>query len=187
MHYNSAASRTPVAEPVETRLVISPNASLSAHQAWLFMGLSAALGGGIAAVMASHGFWLVLPFTGLELAALGAAVYVSVRRNAYREVLVFGPQVLRVEFGRVGCGAGTVVELSRGLTRVLIEPGAHRHEPTRLVLSCAGQRVRIAACLTDEERVRLAARVKQLLTPAWCRAPAGADPGSAHQMPLGDR
>lgn len=174
MHYNSAASGTPVTERIETRLVISPNASLSARQAWLFMGLSSMLGLGIAAVMVGRGFWPVLPFTGLELAALGAAVFVSVRRNAYREVLVFEPQVLRVEFGRVGGGPGAVIELSRGLTRVMIEPGAHRHEPTRLVLSCAGQRVRIAACLTDEERARLAVRVKQLLTPAWCRAPAGA-------------
>lgn len=188
MHYNnSAASKSPVAESVETRIVISPNASLSARQAWLFMGLSAALGLGIAAVMAWHGLWLVLPFTGLELAALGAAVYVSVRRNADREVLVFTPHVLRVEYGRVGSGATAVVELTRGLTRVLLEPGAHRHDATRLVLSCAGQRVRIAACLTDEERAGLAARLKQLLTPAWCPAPAAADLGSAHGLSFGDR
>ena len=167
MEYNSAAAAPLAPECVETRLVIGPNASLSVSQAWLFMGLSASLGLGIAVGMALLGFWPVIPFAGLEISALGAAVYVSVRRNGYREVLVFDAQRVRVEIGLIGRGTSTVVELSRGLTRVLLEPGAHRHEPTRLVLSCAGQRVRIGTCLTDEERGRLAARMKQLLTPAW--------------------
>ncbi|MEQ1438402.1 DUF2244 domain-containing protein [Fontimonas sp. SYSU GA230001] len=186
MLYNSAASGIPIAPPVETRLVIGPNASLDARQAWLFMGLSASVGLGIGIWMALLGFWPVLPFAGLELAALGAAVYVSVRRNAYREVLVFEARQLRVEFGVIGRGAGTVIRLSRPLTRVLLEPGAHRHDPTRLTLSCGGQRVRIGACLTDAERGRLAARLKQLLTPAWSATPAGAGTGPAHELPLGE-
>lgn len=186
MHYNSADSGFSSAESVETRLVIGPNASLDAGQAWLFMGLSASLGLGIAITLALLGFWPVLPFAGLELSALGAAVYVSVRRNGYREVLVFGTQRVRVEFGVIGRGAGVVVELSRALTRVLLEPGAHHHAPTRLILSCAGQRVRIGACLTDEERGRLAARLKQLLIPAWSRSPAGAGTGPAQELSLGD-
>lgn len=186
MHYNSAASGFSIAKPVETRLVIGPNASLSARQAWLFMGLTASLGLGIAVAMALMGFWPVLPFAGLELSALGAAVYVSVRRNGYREVLVFDAQQVRIEFGVVGRGVGAVAELARPLTRVLLEAGAHRHEPTRLFLSCGGQRVRIGACLTDEERGRLAVRMKQLLTPAWCGTQAEAGTGPARELPLGE-
>ncbi|MFA5941318.1 MAG: DUF2244 domain-containing protein [Sinimarinibacterium sp.] len=186
MEYNSAAAAPLAPESVETRIVIGPNASLSARQAWLFMGLSASLALGISAGMAWLGFWPVLPFAGLEISALGAAVYVSVRRNGYREVLVFEAQRVRVEFGVVGRGAGTVVELSRALTRVLLEPGAHRHEPTQLVLSCTGQRVRIGACLTDEERGRVAVRVKQLLTPAWSWTQAGAGAAPAQELPLGE-
>lgn len=186
MEYNSAAAAPPASESVETRLVIGPNASLSARQAWLFMGLSASLGLGIAFALTLLGFWPVLPFAGLELSALGAAVYVSVRRNGYREVLVFDAQHVRVEFGLIGRGAGAVVELSRALTRVLLEAGAHRHEPTQLILSCAGQRVRIGACLTDEERGRLAARLKQLLTPAWAGTRAKAGTGSAPELSLGE-
>lgn len=150
------------------------------------MGLTAALGVAIATWMAFHGFWPVIPFTGLELAALGAVVYVSVKRNAYREVVVFQPDTLRVEFGVLGRGPVTVVELSRAMTRVLLETGGNRNEPTRLVLSCAGQRVRIARCVTDDERAALAVRIKQLLSPAWCEARGAAGHKPGNELPLGD-
>jgi len=186
MLYNLPAVILPPDHPKDVRLVIGPNASLGARQAWAFMGLTVAVGGGIAVWMALHGFWLVIPFTGLELAALGAAIFVSVKRNAYREVLVFTPEHLRVEFGMVGRGVQTVVELSRTMTRALLEAGANRHEPTRLILSCAGQRVRVARCLTDEERERLCVRIKQLLTPDWCEPRGAAEPAPLNEWPLGE-
>jgi uncharacterized membrane protein len=186
MLYNLPAVILPPDHSKDVRLVIGPNASLGARQAWVFMGMTVALGGGIAAWMAAHGFWLVVPFTGLELAALGAAIWVSVKRNAYREVLVFAPDCVRAEFGTLGRGAQTVVELSRAMTRVLLEAGTNRHEPTRLILSCAGQRVRIARCLTDEERERLCVRIKQLLTPAWCESRSAVDTAPVKEWPLGE-
>lgn len=150
------------------------------------MLLTAGVGLGIAAWMAAHGFWPVVPFAGLELSALAAAVYVSVKRNAYREVLVFEPQELRIESGMLGRGAASVIQLSRSMTRVMLEQGEHRNDPNRLVLSCAGQRVRVARCLTDEERVRLAARIKELLTPAWCRDAGQLGGKSGYQVSLGE-
>ncbi len=172
MDYNSAALNPPAPKSAETRLVIGPNASLSIRQAWQFMAVTATMGFGVAIMLALQGFWLVLPFAGLELAALGAALYVSVRRNGYREVLVFGPECLRVEFGMLGQGARTVIELQRAPTRVLIEPGPNRHAPSRLILSCVGQRVCIGTCLTDDERRHLASRIKELLIPGWHVKPA---------------
>jgi uncharacterized membrane protein len=173
MDYNPAASKPVVSSmasaDAESRLVIGPNASLSVRQAWWFMGATSVLGGGIAGLMASLGFWPVIPFAGLELAALGAALYVSVRRNGHREVVLIGPQRVRVEVGLLGRGAVSTVELQRGPTRVLLEPGGNRNAPSRLLLSSGGQTVRIGTCLTDDERRQLATRIRQLLTPAWCR------------------
>ena len=184
MDYNSVALDAAPPQTAEARLVIGPNASLSARQAWLFMIVTAVVGLGIAFGMAAMGFWPVIPFAGLELGALAAALYVSVRRNAYREVIVIGPGSVRVEFGMLGRGAPTTVSLQRGPTRVLLEPGAHRHAPSRLLLSCGGRTVRLGACLTDDERGRLAARIRQLLTPAWS-TPLAVHPGrSAGQETL---
>lgn len=156
----------------ETRIVIGPNASLSVRHAWQFMALISGVSLAIAAVMVAQGLWMVLPFTGLELMAVGAALWVAMRRNAYREVLVFGERNLRFEFGDIGRGPTASLEFARSATRVWLESGHTRHAPTRLILSAAGQRVLLGRCLTDEERERLYWRIKQLLTPAWCGAPA---------------
>lgn len=153
--------------PVVTRLVIGPNASLGPRQAWGFMGLICAVGLGIAAMFAVRGFWPILPFAGLELAALGAALWVTQRRNRYREVLSFGENSIRIEFGLVGAGAYASVELPRAWTRVSLCRGPHLTSPTSLGLEYCGQRVELGRCLTDEERSRLCARIRELLRPAW--------------------
>lgn len=147
-----------------TRLVIGPNASLDLRGALWFLGSLSALSLSVALVCVFHGFWPVLPFAGIELAAVTAAVGVSLRRNRYREVITLGEQRLVVEFGMLGSAAASRVDLPRGWVRVTVEAGAHRHDPNRLVLSCSGHRVEIGRCLTDDERVSLGARLKQLLS-----------------------
>ena len=72
--------------PVDTRLVIGPNASLTDRQALVFFAGMCGVCLTIAAVFAGVGLWPVLPFAGLELAALAAALWVVVQRNRYREV-----------------------------------------------------------------------------------------------------
>ena len=170
----------------ETQIVIGPNASLSVRQAWWFMALTATTGLGIAIVMALQGFWPILPFAGIELAALGAALTVSVRRNAYREVIRFDGDDVLVEFGAVGRGVGGTVRLQRTWTRVRLDAGAHRHAPTELTLSSSGQRVHIARCLTDEERERLYRRLHELLSPVWRSAPEAQAKAAGAGLPLGE-
>ena len=164
-----------VKTPVSTRLVIGPNASLSGVQAVRFFAATSAVCMGIAAVFAWAGFWPVLPFAGLELAALGAALWVVQRRNRYREVLRFEGDRIIAEFGMAGAGAHATCSWPRGLTRVWLEAGPHAHSPTRLVLACGAQRMTVGGCLTDEERRCLAARLKELVHPAWTQAGEAAD------------
>lgn len=169
---------------LETRFVLSPNASLSVRGAWAFMILVSLATLGTASWCAAHGFWPVLPFAGLELAALGWALAVSLRRNRYREVVSFERERVRIEFGVVGQGAAARVELPRGWTRTWIERDAERrHAPTRLLLGCSGQRVQIGRCLTDEEREVLMRRFGQLLKVRFGRD----DDRAAHsEMTLGE-
>ena len=129
---------------------------------------------GIAGLFALRGYWPILPFAGLELAALAAALWVSLRRNRYREVIAFDEETVRIECGMLGDGASLRAEWPRSSTRVLIEQGPHRHDPTRLVLSNAGRQLELARCLTDEERERLASRLRELIHPAWRRTPSPA-------------
>ena len=58
------------------------------------------------------GFWPVVPFAGLEVGALGAAFWVSMRRNRYREVL---DVVTRIELADPGMAyplASSLVQLA---------------------------------------------------------------------------
>jgi uncharacterized membrane protein len=154
-------------KPVDTRLVIGPNASMSGRQALVFFVGISGVSLGIAMGFAALGFWPVLPFAGLELAALGAALLVVQKRNRYREVLVFEGDSLRVEFGLAGGAVQARSEWPRHLTRAWLERTAHG---TQVVLGCGMQRLVIGRCLTDEERASLVARVKELIHPAWLGA-----------------
>lgn len=135
------------------------------------MAAVAAVSLAIGGFFAWRGCWPILPFAGLELLAVGAALVVSLRRNRYREVLSFEDCRIRIESGELGRGPRMQIELQRGPTRVLMEPGPHRTSPMRLVLACGGQRVEVGHCLTDAERERLALRLRQLIHPGWRGAP----------------
>jgi uncharacterized membrane protein len=155
--------------PTDTQLVIGPNASLTPAQALLFMALMSTVSLLIAGVFVYHGFWPILPFAGLELAALATALVVVLKRNRYREVLVFGHQQLSLQIGQVGKGVSQEFHLSRSQTRAWIEKGKYHNSPSILVLSEGSRRFVLASCLTDEDRARLCERIHQLLTPEWQR------------------
>ena len=160
-------------KPVDTRLVIGPNASMNGRQALVFFAGISAVCLAIAIGFAALGFWPILPFAGAELAALGAALVVVQKRNRYREVLVFQGDSLRVEFGLAGVGAQARSEWPRHLTRVWLERAAGA---TQLVLGCGAQRLVVGSCLTDAERVALARRVKELIHPAWMHVASAEGP-----------
>lgn len=156
-----------MSEYIDTRLVISPNASLSWTQAKRVIAWMVVVELGIGGFFVLQGLWPILPFCSLWVAAFAAGLVASVRRNGYREVLCFDGDVIRVEFGTVQQGAASRLTLQRAQTRVILERGPYRNSPTSLVLSCCGQHVEIARCVTDEERLALRQRIRQLIHPGW--------------------
>ncbi len=153
--------------PHDTRLVIGPNASMTVKVAWSVMGLMTLVSMAIALFFTVQGFWPILPFAGLELAALGLALYVSLKRNRYREVIAFEGNRVRVECGMSGEGARLSIDWPRSSTRILLEQGIHRNDPTRLCLYNGTRRLVLGRCLTDEDRERLAARLRELILAGW--------------------
>jgi uncharacterized membrane protein len=171
---------------MDTTLVIGPNASLTRRQACWFMASMCGVGCGIAGFFAWLGFWPVVPFAGLELSALAAALHLSLRRNRYREVVSFTAEVVRVESGLLGSGPRLRLEWPRCWARCTLEPGSRRHEPTRLWIRYSGRQVELASCLTDEERERLFVRIKELLDPGWQARPARAGQATAPGLSSGE-
>lgn len=82
-----------------TQLLLTPNHSLSWRgnvRVWLAL---CALSLTVAMGMASVGAWVVLPFVGLELAALAIAIYVTARACQRQEVLTITAEELHLEKG----------------------------------------------------------------------------------------
>ncbi len=154
-----------------TLAVIAPNASLSKQEAVAWYGGIAGAGMLIAGLFASRGYWLVLPFAGLELLALGAAFWVALRDNSYREVVRIDGAELLVEAGhgrpqrRWSCPAAWArIELRTDGGRAV----------ARLRIRAMGRSREIGSCLTGTEKERLAAHLRSALdTAGRDRAGAG--------------
>lgn len=144
------------------RLVIAPNGSLTQVQAqWFFVGMCA-VSFGIAGLMTVWGLWLVWPFAGLEMAALGAGLYASLRDNGYREVVSVYDDRIEVEAGLNEPQRRW--EFPRLLTQVRLRPGENRNSPSRLLLTRHGHGCELGRCLTEEERAEVADRLKAWVT-----------------------
>ena len=142
------------------RIVIRPNCNFTGRGAfWLFVGMTLPVLG-VAVAWALRGYWLILPFAGLELAVLGIALAITVHRGRYRETVRFGQRFVRVRRGYAG--RQEHVEFPRSWTRAWIEPGASPALPGRLFLGAGGASCELAACLTEEERQSLCRRLREL-------------------------
>jgi uncharacterized membrane protein len=133
----------------------------------------------VALFFTALGFWPVLPWAGIELVALGVALYVSARRGAVLEVVrVFDTSVIverglhrpdsRHTFDRYW----SVVELSRPQTRWY---------PSRLIIRSGTQSLELGDFLGEDERRALARRLAELIGPmaaAGGGALAGSEPAA---------
>ena len=142
------------------RIVIRPNCNFSGRGAFLLFCAMTLPVLGIAAAWALRGYWMILPFAGLELAVLGIALAITVHRGRYRETVRFGNRIVRVRRGYAG--RQEQVEFPRPWTRAWIEPGASPALPGRLFLGAGDTFWELAACLTEEERQSLCRRLREL-------------------------
>ena len=155
--YNWGSMKTGDSAP---RIVIRPNSNFSGRGAfWLFVAMTLPVLA-IAVAWALRGYWLILPFAGLELAVLGIALAITVHRGRYRETVRFGKRHVQVRRGYAG--RLEHVEFPRPWTRAWIEPGARPALPGRLFLGAGGASCELAACLTEEERQSLCRRLREL-------------------------
>jgi len=145
---------SPHPEHERRQFVIRPNRSLSERGNLVFYLIMVFVSFGIAMPIAVMGYWVVLPFAGLEMLALGGALYLSSRDTSRCEVVLIEGDRLTVVAGRNRPQYRT--ELNRHWTQVLLrEPRARGHR-THLVLRAHGREVEIGAFLNNRERRQLA-------------------------------
>lgn len=153
-------------------IVLRPNRSLTPRgMAVLFLGLAASAAV-LAAIFLSSGAWPVIPFLGLEIAAVGLTLWLLYRHTDDCEVIRLEDDRLEVvqRRGRTE----TCHRFQRYWARVAMEPSPNGHHPSRLLIRSHGREFEVGAGMTEEARRVLAGMLKRALKPgADTEAPRG--------------
>ena len=134
--------------------VIAPNQSMSWKELTLAYCIIAGVSLAIAGYFWVHGLTLVLPFSGLELLALGAALYITAWRGGAREVITITDDSVYVETGRARPEQRH--DLQRYWTRVVLQRPWVAWHPSKLLLCSHGREIEVGRFLNEEERRGLA-------------------------------
>lgn len=140
--------------------MITRNHCLSYAQAGIVVGTLAIVPGFIGLMFLSQGLWMIMPFAGLEILAVSAGFYASVRHNGDVESVDIDENAVRI-YRRVAQREQYIC-LRTCWTRVLLEASESWY-PSRLWVKSAGQQVELGRWLTERERGQLAARLKDLI------------------------
>ncbi len=141
-------------EENDAGFVIMPNAAMPWRQQVLLYSIIAAFSLGVGVGFYFQGLTYILPFAGLEVGALGAALYFSARQGMKKEVIRIIKDKVRVETGRKQ--AENVHEFERSWVQVVMKQPQHQWYPSRLMLRSHGKQLEIGQFLNEEERKGLA-------------------------------
>jgi len=147
------------------RVTIRPNRSLSWRQSMMFLGAIAVPLLLVSVVLAAKGYWLILPFAGMELAALFTCLYLVAHAACRCESVSIGESVVTVEKGHDrGDGPEQRTQFARGWVRVELSRSSSDWYPRRLWIGASGRRIEIGEFLVDDEKTELAAELHKLLS-----------------------
>lgn len=145
-------------ENAELTIITRPNCSLSYAGRLLFFCVILFFSAVIAIGFAFVGAWLILPFSGLEVLALGWALYyISCHVNDYECIVIKGDTVT-VEIGCYRTVQRT--EFQRHWMQVVVLPASVKGR-CRVWLRAHGQEVELGRFVNDEGRMALASQIKQ--------------------------
>ena len=146
---------------MEQRIELAPNCSLKPAAAMLFFVSTCLFSLGFALFFVLQGFWPVLPFWALEMLVLGLSLQASMRRGKYTQtVLITDSQISLVTHTRRGTQKQ---ELARHWAKVRLRSPPRRHGTSRLTIESRGLAFEVGSFLTEEDRCRLAERLRYLV------------------------
>jgi len=143
------------------RVVLSPNCSISWRSLVLFYIGNCVVLLAIGIFFTFHGLWLVLPFSGLEILALGGALYLTSRKVHRKEVITLDRRHTRIEKGVQRIDQSW--QFDTPWTRLIdLQPGNADRRRT-LALGSHGNYVEVGDFLDNSEKDRLAFTLKDCI------------------------
>lgn len=140
-------------ESPATEFVIRPNAGYPPQGGRWWLLILVVMSMTIALRFAWLGFWMILPFTVIELGMLVVLMELVRRRGNYTETVRIGEQQVEVLHQQTGNNRDWTFPMY--WTRVDLRSPSHHWYPHRLLIGSAGTWVEIGRCLTEEERFGL--------------------------------
>jgi uncharacterized membrane protein len=143
------------------KIVLSPNCSITWRELVLFYLFTCVIAIAVGLFFALQGMWLVLPFSGLEMLALGIGLYLTSRKVYRKEVITLGPDRTRIEKG-----VRRIVqswEFKTPWVRIIDEPTDARNSSRRLAIGMHGAKVEVGSFLANSEKDALAFQLKDCI------------------------
>ena len=113
--------------------------------------------------MAFFGYWMIIPFAGLEVVFVTACLYWTVKRLSRREVITVDEQSITLEWGYNK--PDTSVSLPRSWSKLEYDRPKKPLDVGSLSLRAHGKRYPVGGSLGREEKGQLYSELKTLLTP----------------------
>ena len=143
------------------RFVLSPNCSISWRELILFYLVTCLVALAVGLFFMIQGLWLVLPFSGLEMLALGAGLYLASRKVYRKEVIVLDQNRTRVEKGVQR--ASDIWEFETPWIRLKDESSGSPDACRKLSLGSHGKYVEVGGFLDKSEKDELAFQLKDCI------------------------
>ena len=115
----------------------------------------------IAAIFTARGFWVVVPFTVLEMSVLLGCLYYCVRRTHTTEVLRMSRDELVFERGINRPTQRFAFE--RYFTRFFVKPARHPWYGKKIELNCRGSALEVGNFLCNEEKDELVRELRDVI------------------------
>lgn len=143
------------------RFMVRPNCSLSWPGIVRFYLGMVVVSFGIAGFFAVYGAWLVLPFAGLEMLVLGAALYSVARRCASWQLITIDTDTVNIYVSVAD--EMPVASFKRAWAKLDLQATENKWYPPRLTIRSHGKVVEIGRCLNEAERRSLANKLSKVL------------------------
>ncbi len=143
------------------RFVLSPNCSISWRELVMFYILTCVVALAIGLFFTFQGFWLVLPFSGLEMLALGLCLYLTSRKVYRQEVITLERERTLIEKGVQQVDQSW--EFETPWLRLIDHKSGPRDRHRKLAIGTHGNYVEVGNFLDKSEKDALAFQLKDCI------------------------
>ena len=142
-------------------IILRPNQSFTWRSSKIFLGMLMILSMAIAITFLVRGYWMILPFSLLEVSIVAACFFVILKRTQQQQVIAISQDTIRVEEGAKR--PEKVVAWQRYFTKVVVEPPRYPSYSITIKLKHRDHEIELGGFLNSEEKKELVASLSDLI------------------------